>query len=91
MGVWHTNESANIGQKTRPYNNQQQNKRTCKIGDFAVPADRRIKLKEREKKDKYLNLSRELKSLCNMKVGTIPIVTCEFGTVARGLSKGLVD
>ena len=29
--------------------------------DFAVPADHRIKLKEYEKKDKYLNLARELK------------------------------
>ena len=36
-------------------------KRTCKIVDFAVPADHRIKLKEREKKDKYLVLTRELK------------------------------
>ena len=38
-------------------------KRTCKIVDFAVPADHRIKLKECEKKDKYLNLARELKKL----------------------------
>ena len=50
-----------IGQKTRPNNNQQQKKRTCKIVDSAVPADDRIKLKESEKKDKYHNLTRELK------------------------------
>ena len=36
-------------------------KRTYKIVDFAVPADHRIKLKECEKKDKYLDLARELK------------------------------
>ena len=36
-------------------------KRTCKIVDFAVVADHRIKLKECEKKDKYLDLARELK------------------------------
>ena len=36
-------------------------KRTCKIVDFSVPADHRIKLKECEKKDKYLDLARELK------------------------------
>ena len=36
-------------------------KRICKIVDFAVPADYRIKLKEYEEKDKYLNLVRELK------------------------------
>ena len=38
-------------------------KRTCKIVDFAVPADHRIKLKECEKKDKKLDLARELKKL----------------------------
>ena len=54
--------SPNLGQKTRPYNNQQQKKRICIIVDFAVPADHRIKLKECEKKDKYLDLARELKS-----------------------------
>ena len=36
-------------------------KRTCKIVDFAAPADHRIKLKECEKRDKYLDLARELK------------------------------
>ena len=40
-------------------------KRTCKIVDFAVPADHRIKLKECEKKDKYLDLARELKKMWN--------------------------
>ena len=35
-------------------------KRICKIVDFAVPADHRINLKECEKKDKYLDLAREL-------------------------------
>ena len=37
-------------------------KRTCKIVDFAVPADQGIKLKECEKKDKYLDFARELKN-----------------------------
>ena len=61
IGLWHTNESPNLGQKTRPYcNQQQQKKRDCKIVDFAVPADHRIKLKESEKKDKYLDLARTL-------------------------------
>ena len=56
-------------------------KRTCKIVDFAVPADHRIKLKECEKKDKYLDLARELKKLWNMKVTIIPIVIGAFVTV----------
>ena len=42
-------------------NNQKKKKRTCKIVDFAVLADHRIKLKENKKKDKYLDLARELK------------------------------
>ena len=42
-------------------NKKKKKKRTCKIVDFAVPADHRIKLKECEKKDKYLDLARELK------------------------------
>ena len=59
--------------------------------DFAVPADHRIKLKECEKKDKYLNLARELKKLWNMKVAIIPIVTGAFSTVPKELLKGLED
>ena len=43
------------------HKNQQQKKRTCKIVDYAIPADHRIKLKEYEKKDKYLDLGREWK------------------------------
>ena len=57
MGLWHTNGSRNLGQKTTPYNNKQK-KRTWKIVDFAVPGDHRIKLKESEKKDKYLDLAK---------------------------------
>ena len=36
-------------------------KRTCKIVDFAVMTDLRIKLEECEKKDKYRDFARELK------------------------------
>ena len=53
-------------------------KRTCKIVDFAVPADHRINLKECAKKDKYLDLARELKKLWNMKVTIVPIVIGAF-------------
>ena len=66
-------------------------KRICKIVDFAVLADHRIKLKECEKKDKYLDLARELKKLWNMKVTIIPIVIGASGTVTKGLLKGLED
>ena len=66
-------------------------KRTCKIVDFAIPADHRIKLKECEKKDKYLDLARELKKQWNMQVTIILIVIGAFGTVTKGLLKGLED
>ena len=67
----------------------QQKKRICKIVDFAVPADHRINLKE--KKDKYLDLARELKKLWNMKVTIVPIVIDALGTIIKGLLKGLKD
>ena len=86
-----TNESTYLGPKTRSYNNQQKKKKICKIVDFAVPADHRIKLKEYEKRDKYLDLARELKKLWNMKVTIIPIVIGVFSTVTKGLLKGLED
>ena len=68
-----------------------QKKRTCKIVDFAVLADHRIKLKECEKKDKYLDLARELKKLSNMQVTIILILIGAFGTVTKGLLKRLDD
>ena len=46
-----------------PEKRKKKKKRICKIVDFAVPANYRIKLKECEKKDKYLDLARELKKL----------------------------
>ena len=58
---------------------------------LAVGEDLRIKLKESEKKDKYLNLASELEKLWNMKVKIIPIVVGAFGTVSKGLLKGLED
>ena len=58
---------------------------------FAVPADHRIKLKECEKRDKYLDLARELKKLWNMKATIIPIVIGAFGMVTKGLLKGLEE
>ena len=60
LRFWRINGSLNLGQTTRPHNNQQQKrkkkkekkKRTCKIADFAVLADHRVKSKESEKKNK---------------------------------------
>ena len=70
-------------------NKKKQKTRICKIVDFAVPADYRINLNESEKKDKYLDLAREIKKLWNMKVTIVPIVIDALGTITKGLLKGL--
>ena len=59
--------------------------------DFAAPVDHRVKLKESEKNDKYLDLGRELKKLWNMKVTVIRIVIGVLGIVTEGLLKGQED
>ena len=57
-----TNRSPNLGQKIRLSASQKEKKmKTCRIEDFAVPADYRVKLKESETRDKYLDLARGLK------------------------------
>ena len=39
----------------------------------------------------YLDLAGELKKLWNMKVKIVPIVIRAFGTITKGLLKGLED
>ena len=51
--------------------------------NFAVLVDHRLKLKESKKRDKYLNLARELKKLWNIKVMVILIVKGTLGTVTK--------
>ena len=72
-------------------NKKKKKKRFYKIMDFAVPADHRIKLKECEKKDKYLDLTGEFQKVWNMNVTTLQIVIGAFGTVTKGLLKGMED
>ena len=63
--------------------------------DFTVPAYHGVKLKESQKKDEYVNLSRYMKKkkqqLWNMKVTVIPIVIGALGTVTKGLVSELED
>ena len=66
-------------------------KRTNKIVDLAVPANHRKKLKEKNKKDKYLDLDSELEKLWNMKVTVIQIVIGAIDTVTKWLIKGLEE
>ena len=64
-------------------------KRTCKIVDFAIPADLRVKLKESEKKNNYLGLTRDLKKLWNRKVTFIPTVIGALCKITKKIIKGL--
>ena len=60
--------------------------------DFAIPADHKVKLTESEKRDKYLDLAREMKEkLWTMKVTVIPIVIGALGKVTKGLVPWLED
>ena len=82
------NLSPNLGQKTRPDNNQLKKR---ELVYFAALADHRIKLKKSEKKDKYFDFARDLKKLWIKKVTSISIVIGALGTVTKKLLKGLVD
>ena len=62
-----------------------------RIVNFAVPPHHRVKLKEYEKRDKYLDLARELKNLWNMKMTILPIVIGALGTVNTRLGQGFED
>ena len=59
--------------------------------NFVVLSDDRVKLKESEKRDKYLDLARTLKKLWNMKMMLIVIVIGVLGTVTIGLVQRLED
>ena len=47
--------------------------------DFAIPPDHKVKINEREKRDKYLDLARGLRKLLNMTVTVMPIVVGTVG------------
>ena len=63
----------------------------CRIVDFTIPADHRVKLRKSGKREKYLDLARGLKKPWSMKVIVIPVVIGGFNTVTRGLLQGLED
>ena len=83
LGFWDTNGSPILGQTTRHSDSQQKNKKTktktknkkrsCWTVGFTVPAVHRVKLKEGEKEDKYLDLARERKKLWSTLKTTLKI------------------
>ena len=62
LEFWDTYGSPKLGQTTRPYHNQESKNRTNRIEDFPARLTSRVKFKESEKKDKYLDLAWELKN-----------------------------
>ena len=66
-------------------------KKTCRIADFAIPADHRVKLKEIKKRYKYLDLARDLKNQLSMKVAVIPILNGDISKSPKELVHGLED
>ena len=70
---------------------RKEKKRTCRIVDFAVPTDHRVKLEESEKREKYVNIARELKKLWNMTVTVTPVVNGALSIVTKGTVLGLED
>ena len=54
-------------------------------------ANHRLKIKENEKRDKYLDLTRELKKLWNMKVMLIAIVTGALRMACKAMERELEE
>ena len=89
MGFKDTNGLFNLSQTTRSSVSKKK-ENLLNSGPCILP-DHMIKLKESEKRDKFLNLSRELKKLRSIKV---TMVTIEIGALSRatkGLVQGLED
>ena len=90
LGFWDKNRSPNPGQKTRPSDNLKRKKELAELWTLAYWRITEWKSKKM-KRDKYLDLVRELKKLWYMKVTVIPIVIGALGTVTKGLSQGPED
>ena len=59
--------------------------------DFAVPGDSRIEEKKKEKIEKYQDLRKELRKICNMRVKIIPLVVGSLGTIPRQFGNRLKE
>ena len=69
-------------------NQKKENFQQCRL---CCPGGPQNKSEGMKKKDKYLDLARELKKLWNMKETIVPIVMDALGTITKGLSKSLED
>ena len=71
--------------KKKKRRKEKKKERTCRIVDFAVLVNNRMKIKESKKRDKILDLARERKKQLNQKVTVIPVVIGAPRTVPKGL------
>jgi len=58
--------------------------RKTMIVDIAVPADKRTKSKEQEKRERYQDLGREISKMWKCKMKVIPIVVGALGAITQG-------
>ena len=61
--------------------------RYCQLVNFAVPANHRVKIKESEKIDNYLDFVKKQKMLWNMRVTVLAFVVGALETVLNSLKK----
>ena len=67
---------------TRPFDSQQQKRKTCRIVDLAVPTDHWLELKESKKRDNTYILQKNWKKR-NMNLIVIQIVIGVLGTLNK--------
>ena len=78
LGFWDTSRSPNSSREPRPCDQRKKKERTCRIVDFSVSADHRVKIKGNENRDKYVDLARELKSMKHEGDGNTNYIWCAW-------------
>ena len=63
--------------------------RICKIIDFAIPGNSRFEDKQKDNKEKYQDLGRELQKIWNVKVKIIPLVVGPLDAIPKQLGNRL--
>ena len=83
QGFWDTNKSPNPEQKTRPSDNNK--KKPYRMVNYVVLSNHRVKIKENEKRNKYLDFVRELRKLRNITVTVIGALLMLPKSLIKGL------
>ena len=62
---------------------------TCKLIDMSIPSDRKIALKEIEKKSKHKDLEFEIQRMWQMKTEVILVVVGALGAIKKGMVENI--